>query len=95
MDHNRSNKYWIAIMKVGSEDITELTDGRLDESSSFSPNGQIIIFVSELNRRGSIFTVTKDGDVYRVRNQLFDACEPAWEPKNSGYVKIVPYKTNN
>lgn len=82
LEHNRSGKFNIGLMRVDSGNITVLTEGRLDESPSFAPNGQMIIYASKYNRRGVLSSVATDGNgTYRLRRQSGDIREPVWGPK--------------
>jgi len=58
-----------------------LTEGSLDESPSFSPNGRIILYATSEGGRGILATVSSDGRVrQRLSVEAGDVLEPAWGP---------------
>ncbi len=70
----------VAIMELKSGRMQVLTDGELDESPSFAPNGSMVIYATEYLGRGVLSAVSVDG---RVRQRIGlqeagDAREPAW-----------------
>ena len=80
--HQVDSKFSIGLMKTGDSAIQVLTDGRLDESPSFSPNGYLVIYASEYNHRGVLSTVSIVGrHKQRIGYQEGDIREPAWGPK--------------
>lgn len=72
--------------RIGTVDLERgalrvLTDGRLDESPSFAPNGALIIYATREGSRGVLATVSVDGGVQqRLRAQGADIREPVWSP---------------
>ncbi|MEC9340523.1 MAG: Tol-Pal system beta propeller repeat protein TolB, partial [Pseudomonadota bacterium] len=73
--------YHIAVLELASGKHRVLTDGRLDESPSFAPNGKSIIYTTTQSGREMLATVSVDG---RIRQQLaveqVRVREPAWSP---------------
>ena len=66
-------------LKTGSQLI--LTDTTRDESPTFAPNGQILVYATELAGRGVLATVSLDGLVRtRLTGQNGDIREPSWGP---------------
>lgn len=62
-----------------------LTGTRLDESPSFAPNGDMILYATEKGGRGVMAAVSADGNVQQtLRVQSGDVREPAWSPFNRG-----------
>jgi TolB protein len=58
-----------------------LSQGRLDESPSFAPNGGMIIYASKAGYRGELAAVSVDGRVrQRLALQKGDVREPVWSP---------------
>jgi len=47
-------------MDLESKQIQTLTDGQRDESPSFSPNGRIILYASDVDNRGVLAAVSSD-----------------------------------
>jgi TolB protein len=73
--------YRIAVVDTGSGVTQVLSNGRLDESPSFAPNGAQIIYATRENGRGVLASVTTDG---RIRQQIASVAgevrEPVWSP---------------
>ncbi len=81
MVHAVGGRYSIAVKSGGETNV--VTAGRLDESPNFAPNGEMLIYASEYNHRGVLFTVSADGKTkVRLSSQSGgDIREPAWGPK--------------
>ena len=81
VSNNNRGVYRIAVLDMDIGTLRVLTDGELDESPSFSPNGSMIIYATELDGRGVLSAVSTDG---RIRQRLSfedgDAREPVWSP---------------
>jgi TolB protein len=75
------DSYRIAVVDPGSGVTQVLSNGRLDESPSFAPNGAQIIYATRENGRGVLASVTTDG---RIRQQIASVSgevrEPVWSP---------------
>jgi len=81
MVHANSGDYRIAVMDMASRSIDVLTAGRYDESPSFSPNGEMILYASRKGRQHVLSAVSIDGRMQR--NLAFnkgEVREPAWSP---------------
>ena len=61
--------------------VRQVSQGRLDESPSFAPNGSMILYAAREGSRGVLYAVAADGS---VRQKLAfaegDVREPAWSP---------------
>jgi TolB protein len=58
-----------------------LSQGRLDESPSFAPNGDMIIYATRENGQGVLATVSADGRIQReIASVQGDVREPVWSP---------------
>lgn len=80
IQRNRGN-FQVAIQDLSTGQMQILTDGRQDESPSFAPNGKMIIYATELGRRGVLATVSSDGRIkQRLSVKSGDVREPAWSP---------------
>ena len=81
MVHLTQGKFRIAVLERGTQNFNVLTDGNLDESPSFAPNGRMIIYATEQKFRGILSAVSVDG---RARQRLSfkkgDVREPVWSP---------------
>jgi len=81
MVHANGNIYKIAVMDRVSGVLTVLSDGSLDESPSFAPNGSMILYATSEGRRGVLAAVSVDGGVrQRLVLSEGDVREPAWSP---------------
>ncbi|MCG7981531.1 MAG: Tol-Pal system beta propeller repeat protein TolB [Candidatus Thiodiazotropha lotti] len=73
--------YRIAVQDLKTGVMQVLSQGRLDESPSFAPNGSMIIYGAKAGRRGVLAAVSVDGRVrQRLALQAGDVREPDWSP---------------
>lgn len=81
MVHRGAGRFSIAVMDMQTRQLRVLTEGGLDESPSFAPNGRIIIYATSRGGRQSLAAVSVDG---RVQQSLVlrdnDVREPVWSP---------------
>jgi TolB protein len=74
-------RFNVATQDFATRQVQVLTDGSVDESPTFAPNGRIILYATEVGGRGILSAVSSDG---RVRQRLVsdagDVREPAWGP---------------
>jgi TolB protein len=80
--YGENNRYRIGVVNPDNGELQILTDGRLDESPSFAPNGAQIIYATRgQNGRGVLASVSSDG---RIKTQIAsvagDVQEPVWGP---------------
>ena len=80
--HNDRGNYRIAAVDLERRGaLLVLTSGELDESPSFAPNGETVMYATRQRGRGILATVSADG---RIRNEIAaregDIREPAWGP---------------
>jgi TolB protein len=79
--HNDRGNYRIAMVDLDRGYTQVLTRGSLDESPSFAPNGETLIYATRQGGRGVLATVTTDGLVHqRITSVAGDVREPAWSP---------------
>ncbi|MCW8964962.1 MAG: Tol-Pal system beta propeller repeat protein TolB, partial [Gammaproteobacteria bacterium] len=83
MVHGRDKRYRIAVLEVETGQISILTDGNLDESPSFAPNGRILLYATARGNTGVLSAVSIDGrSQHRLVSREGDIREPAWSPYN-------------
>jgi TolB protein len=84
MVHADRGRYKIAQLDRETGNLTVLTDAALDESPSFSPNGQMLLYASTLGDNGFLFAVSIDGRAkHKLSDQAGDIREPVWGPFES------------
>lgn len=82
--NREGGKLRIATLELATGQRTILTDGPLDDSPSFSPNGRTILYEDKSGGRGKLGAVSSDGRVkWKVVSQVGDVREPAWGPYGS------------
>jgi TolB protein len=75
------SRFSVAVQDFASRQVQVLTDGGVDESPSFAPNGRMILYASEVRGRGILAAVSSDGRVkQRFTETGGDVREPAWGP---------------
>ncbi|MDH5618106.1 MAG: Tol-Pal system beta propeller repeat protein TolB [Gammaproteobacteria bacterium] len=82
MVHNDQGNFRIAVMSLERKDLLVLSSGRQDESPSFAPNSDILIYATRQGRDGVLETVSADG---LIRQKMAsraggDVREPVWSP---------------
>ncbi len=81
MVHRTQGQFRVAVQDLASGRLSVLTDGRLDESPSFAPNGQMILYAASDRGNGVLAAVSVDGRVkQRLQLSSGDVREPAWSP---------------
>jgi TolB protein len=79
--NNTEGVYRIAVLDTESSQLSILTEGRLDESPSFAPNGNMLIYAASGQGRGELVAVSSDGRAsHKLRFNQGDVREPAWSP---------------
>ncbi len=77
----RGGRFQVHTLDLATNQETALTKTSLDESPSFAPNGRMLLYATEVGRRGILASVSVDG---RVRAKLSgpsgDVREPTWGP---------------
>lgn len=80
------SRFSIMLQEIGTRQVIPLTDGGIDESPSFAPNGQMILYASIQGGRGILAAVSNDGRIkQRVTASSGDVREPAWGPMQKGF----------
>ncbi len=80
---NQGSGYQIGVFYLDRRALQVLTDSRLDESPTFAPNGDMILYASQIGGRGVLAAVSTDGRI-KQKLQFLDGAvrEPAWSPFN-------------
>ena len=80
--HNDNGNFRIAVQDVDNGVLEVLTTGQLDESPSFSPNGDQILYSTKEQGRDVLGIVSVDGLVeQRIRLANDNVRDPAWGPR--------------
>ena len=77
-----SGGYRVAVLDLRTKNMRILTDGPLDESPSFAPNGQALIYTRSSRGGAELATVSIDGRVKTRLRQQGEVREPSWSPMN-------------
>ncbi len=80
MVHEGNKGYRIAVLNLATGGLSVLSDGPLDESPGFAPNGQAIIYAKAAGNGAELATISVDGRVQRRLSQPGTVREPAWSP---------------
>ncbi len=77
----RDGGFRVATLDLATRQVTVLTDSQRDESPTFAPNGQMILYATILGGRGVLAAVSADGQIRQKLSAVNgDAREPAWGP---------------
>lgn len=77
----RNGQYRIGVMDIASGSMTVLSEGKLDESPSFAPNGSMIIYATRFQGKGVLAAVSTDGRIkQRLALKAGDVRDPVWSP---------------
>lgn len=81
MVHLDRGNYRIAVLTLDDRELLVLSTGQQDESPSFAPNSDTLIYATRQARTGVLETVTADGLVrQRLASGEGDVREPVWSP---------------
>jgi TolB protein len=81
MVHLDRGNYRIAVMDLERKDLLVLSTGRQDESPSFAPNSDTLIYATRQGGNGVLESVTADGLIrQRLTSGQADVREPVWSP---------------
>lgn len=76
------SNYKVALQDMNSGIINILTPTSLDESPSFSPNGQMVVYATREANRGLLSIMSVDGRFrMNLPSEVGEVREPAWAPK--------------
>jgi TolB protein len=76
-----SGGYRIAVMDLASHTVNVVSDGPLDDSPSFSPNGSMILYSANKGGRSVLSVVTTDGAMQqKLAFENGEVRQPVWGP---------------
>lgn len=79
--HLNRGQYQIAVQDIQSRQLLLLSTGNQDESPSFAPNSDTLIYATRQGGRGVLATVSADGLIrQRLASGEGDVREPVWSP---------------
>lgn len=79
--HRSGTRFNVAVQDFATRQVQVLTDGGLDESPTFAPNGKLILYATGVGSRGLLSAVSSDGRIkQRLTADVGDVREPAWGP---------------
>ncbi len=80
---NQGNGYRVGLYSAKARSVSELTRTSQDESPTFAPNGEMIMYATQSGGRNVLAAVSPDGRVQQVLTlQNGSVREPAWSPFN-------------
>lgn len=81
MVHNDRGNYRVAVMNLARKDVLIVSGGQQDESPSFAPNSDILIYATRQGGNGVLETVSADGLIrQKMASGRGDVREPVWSP---------------
>ena len=81
MVHLDRGNYRIGVLDLDSGNFLVLSSGRQDESPSFAPNSDTLIYATRQGQNGVLETVSADGLIrQRMGSGGADVREPVWSP---------------
>lgn len=82
MVHGSSGDYRIALMDLRTKSVKVLTQGPLDESPGFAPNGRMVLYATRTGGGANLAAVSIDGRARQtLRSGGAQVREPAWAPQ--------------
>jgi TolB protein len=81
--HRSNNRFQIALKYFDENFVRPLTESRLDESPSISPNGNVIIYATTEDELGLLAGVTLSGARFKLPAKQGEVREPSW----SGFLR--------
>jgi TolB protein len=80
--HGANNSYKIAVLYTDTQVMQVLTDGPLDESPDFAPNGTMVLYASQDKGKAVLAAVSTDGrQKQRLALSDGEVREPSWAAK--------------
>ena len=79
--HNDRGNFRIGVMDIDKKNLLIVSQGRQDESPSFAPNSDSLIYATRQGRTGVLETVSADGLIrQKMASGSGDVREPVWSP---------------
>ena len=79
--HNDRGNFRIGVMDIDKKNLLIVSQGRQDESPSFAPNSDSLIYATRQGRNGVLETVSADGLIrQKMASGSGDVREPVWSP---------------
>jgi TolB protein len=77
--HRADKDYRIALLDIATQDLTIMTENKLDESPFFSPNGRMIIFATNKGHSSVLSVVSILGrQTFELASKIGEVREPNW-----------------
>jgi TolB protein len=77
----KDGKFRIGLLRLDSDNFNLLTDGPMDETPSFTPNGALLLYSAvDHDEVRTMKLVSLDGRLHRDLASADDVREPAWSP---------------
>ncbi|HHL45999.1 MAG TPA: Tol-Pal system beta propeller repeat protein TolB [Gammaproteobacteria bacterium] len=81
MVHRSGGRFQIAVMELKGGQMTIVADTLLGESPSFAPNGDMVLYATEVGNKGVLEAASVDSRTHqRLGFARGDVREPAWSP---------------
>jgi len=78
---NGGGDYRIAVMDLATRTVNVISDGRLDDSPSFAPNGSMVLFSANKGGQSVLFVGSTDGATQqKLAFESGEVREPDWGP---------------
>ena len=82
--HGANSSYKIAVLNLDTRIMQVLTDGPLDESPDFAPNGTMVLYASQDRGKAILAAVSSDGrQKQRLAMSDGEVREPSWAAKRN------------
>lgn len=82
--HGANNSYKIAVLNLDTRTMQVLTEGPLDESPDFAPNGTMVLYASQDRGKAILAAVSSDGrQKQRLAMSDGEVREPSWAAKRN------------
>jgi TolB protein len=79
--HNDGGNFRIGVVDLDNKNLLIVSKGRQDESPSFAPNSDSLIYATRQGRNGVLETVSADGLIrQKMASGSGDVREPVWSP---------------